>query len=283
MAELLDALTDPDFTFLRYALAVGLLASVAFGVIGCYVVTRRISYIAAAIAHCVLGGIGAASYAQLVLGYAWCRPMYGAVAAALAAALAIGLVSLYARQREDTAIGAIWALGMAVGLLFLARSPSRVDPMSYLFGSILLISAHDLWLVLGLDVLVVGLAGLFHHKFLAVCYDEEFAQLRGVRVKLFYLLLLCLTALTVVLLVRVVGIVLVIALLTLPAAVAGQFCRTLGRMMALAVVCCVVFVTTGVGFSYVYDLPSGAVIIVLAGGVYLAVALGGRFVHRRVA
>ena len=114
MAEFFDALADPDVPFVRYALAAGLLASVAFGVMGTYVVTRRISYIAAAISHCVLGGIGAALYLQTVAGWTWCRPLHGAVAAALAAAITIGLVSLYARQREDTVIGAIWVIGMAV-------------------------------------------------------------------------------------------------------------------------------------------------------------------------
>ncbi len=276
MAELLDALVDPDFPFMRDALIAGMLASVSFGVVGTYVVTRRISYLAAAISHCVLGGIGAALYFQTTAGLTWLHPMYGAVAAALAAALAIGLVGLYARQREDTVIGAIWVVGMAVGLLFLAKTPGYVDPMSYLFGNILLISAEDLWLVVALDVLVLVLALAFHNKFLAVCFDEQFTELRGVRVKLYYLLLLCLTALTVVLLVRVVGIVMVIALLTLPAATAGQFSRTLWQMMAMATVFCMAFVALGLGISYPHDLPSGPVIVVIAAAVYLVVAIVSR-------
>jgi zinc transport system permease protein len=281
MTEFLQALVDPAFPMLRYALLAGLLASVALGIIGTYVVTRRISSIAGAISHSVLGGIGAALYLQVTAGWAWCHPMYGAVIAALLSALVIGLVSLYAKQREDTVIGALWAVGMAVGLLFIARTPGYVDPMSYLFGNILFISRSDLWLVLGLDVLVAGLGVTLYNKFLAVCFDPEFAELRGVRVKSYYLLLLCLTALTVVLLVRVVGIVLVIALLTLPAAVAGHFARRLWHMMALAVLACMVFVTVGLGISYPYDLPSGPVIIVLAAGVYLFVAVGRRLLGRR--
>jgi len=276
MADYFDALIDPKFSFVRYALAAGLLASVAFGVMGTYVVTRRISYIAAAISHCVLGGIGAALYLERVVGWTWCRPMVGAVAAALAAAITIGLVSLYARQREDTVIGAIWVIGMAVGLLLIRAVPGYVDLMGYLFGNILLISQHDLWLIVLLDALVLGLAAVFHNRFLAVCFDEEFAELRGVPVKLLYLLLLCLTALTVVLLVSVVGIVMVIALLTLPAAVAGHFARRLWQMMALAAVCCAVFVTVGLGASHASDLPSGPVIVVLAGTVYLLVAVVSR-------
>jgi zinc transport system permease protein len=274
--EFLEALGDPDIPFLRYALLAGVLASVALGIIGTYVVTRRISSIAGAISHSVLGGIGAALYLQVVAGWAWCHPMYGAVAAALASAIVIGLVSLYAKQREDTVIGALWAVGMAVGLLFFAKTPGYTDPMSYLFGNILFITRGDLWLVLALDALVIGLGVTLYHKFLAVCFDPEFAELRGVRVRVYYLLLLCLTALTVVLLVRVVGIVMVIALLTLPAAVAGHFARRLWHMMALAVLACMIFVGVGLGISYYAELPSGPVIIVLAAGVYLVVAVGKR-------
>ena len=152
--------------------------------------------------------------------------MHGALISAIVSALFIGLVSLYAEQREDTAIGAIWAVGMAIGLVFLARTPSYVDPMSYIWGDILLISRGDLWLIGALDLVVVVLCIFFYNKLLAICFDEEFPRLRGVRSELHYLMLLCLTALTVVLLVDVVGIVLVIALLTLPAAVAGALCAS---------------------------------------------------------
>lgn len=275
MIEFIDALRNPDVPFLRYALVTGVLASVAFGMIGTYVVARRITYIAGAIAHSVLGGIGAALYLQSRMGWEWCQPMIGAVLAALLAALVIGVVSLYARQREDTVIGALWAIGMAVGLLFLAKTPDYVDPMSYLFGDILLITQRDMWVVLALDAVVVGLGVFFYNKFLAVCFDEEFARLRGVRVEAHYLLLLCLTALTIVLLVRVVGIVMVIALLTLPAAVAGQFSRRLWQMMLLSVVLCAAFTVGGLGVSYIYDMPSGPTIIVLAGLVYLGVSVLG--------
>jgi zinc transport system permease protein len=281
MHDFIEALREPGVPFLRYALIAGVLASVAFGVIGSYVVARRISYIAGAISHCVLGGIGVALYLQNVGGLEWCRPMYGAVASALAAAVVLGLVSMYARQREDTVIGALWATGMAVGLLFIAKTPGYIDPMSYLFGNILLISKQDLWMIVGLDALTVGLGVFFYHKFLAVCFDEEFARLRGVHVQVYYMLLLCLTALTVVLLMTVVGIVMVIALLTLPAAVAGQFSRRLWQMMGLAVLFCLLFTTLGLAVSYEHDLPSGPTIIVVAAAAYLAVVLIGRVLKRR--
>lgn len=277
--------------FLQLALLTGLLVSVACGIVGTYVVTRRITYIAGGIAHCVLGGMGAARYLAVEQGWriyhpwhGWepLHPLYGAIVAALAAAIIIGLVSLKAKQREDTVIGALWAIGMAVGVLFISQTSGyNADLMSYLFGNILLVSRSDLWLIVGLDIVVVGLAALFYRQFLAVCFDEEFARLRGLPVEAFYLLLLCLTALTVVLLVTVVGIVLVIALLTLPVAIAGHFSRRLWQMMLLSMVLTVLFTTFGLAISYAPNLPAGATTILLAGAAYLLVVSGARVARAR--
>jgi zinc transport system permease protein len=205
--------------------------------------------------------------------------MLGAVAAALGSALLIGGVSLRAKQREDTVIGAIWSVGMAIGLLFFAKTPGYADPMSYLFGDILLLTRADLLCVFALDALVIVLGVVFYNKFLAVCFDQEFAQLRGVRVNAYYMMLLCLTALTIVILLRVVGIVLVIALLTLPAAVAGHFSRQLWQMMVLAILVCMAFTVVGLAVSFQTGLPCGPVIIMLAAATYLAVAVGQRLVR----
>jgi zinc transport system permease protein len=150
-----------------------------------------------------------------------------------------------------------------------------------LFGNILMVSPKDLMLIIGLDVLVVLAAVLWHDQLLAVCFDEEFARLRGIKVEFFYLMLLCLTALTVVLLVSVVGIVLVIALLTLPAAVAGHFAKTLRQMMVISTACSMVFTVAGLALSYEPNLPAGATIIVIAGATYLVVTATKALVHFR--
>jgi len=272
MSEFVHAVVAPQNGFLRAALLACLLSSVACGVIGTYVVTRRISYIAAAIAHSVLGGIGAVRYLSVVYGWTWLDPMaHGAVAAAVLAALVIGLVSIYGKEREDTVIGAVWVVGMAVGVLFFFKTPGyNSDLISYLFGNILLVSRGDLVLIAVLDAVVVGVGLLFRKQLFAVCFDEEFARVRGLRVEAWYLLLLVLTALTVVLLVHVVGIVLVIALLTLPVAVAGRLAGRLGGMMALASVVAAVLTCLGLAVSYGPDLPAGATIIVLTAALYLA-------------
>lgn len=276
-------LTDlAEFQFLQYALATGVLASVACGVIGTYVVVRRISYIAGGISHSVLGGMGAALFCQKVYGWEWLTPLHGAVVAALLSALIIGVVSLRAKEREDTIIGAVWAVGMAVGILFIARTPGyNADLMSYLFGNILLVTARDLWLMAGLDILVVTAGVLFYNRFLAVCFDDEFARVAGLRVEVFYLVLLCLTALTVVMLVTVVGIVMVIALLTLPVAIADVFSRTLWQMMALSAALSTVFTTAGLLVSYQPNYPAGATTIVICALAYLVVVVSQGLVKRR--
>ncbi len=274
--------SDFRYSFLCYALLTGLLASVACGVIGTYVVTRRITYIAGSISHCVLGGLGLAQYLKVVHHLVFLEPLHGAVVAALLAALTIGWVSLYAKQREDTVIGALWAIGMAVGILFIAKTPGyNQNLMSYLFGNILLVSPRELWLIASLDVFVVAVGLLFYNQFLAICFDEEFSSLRGIPVQFFYLLLLCLTALTVVLLITVVGVVMVIALLTLPVAIAGHFSRRLWHMMVLSALLSVGFTTGGLAISYGSNLPAGATIILLSGIVYLGVAVGKNLLKRR--
>jgi zinc transport system permease protein len=254
-------------TFVQNAISAGLLASLACGIMGTYVVVRRISFISGGIAHSILGGMGIAYFFGG-------QPLNGAIAAALLAALITGAVNLRAKEHEDTIISAIWSIGMAIGIIFIARTPGYgVDLMSFLFGNILMVSRADLAELACLDGAVLALVFLFYRQFRAVCYDEEFTRLRGVKTGAMYLLLLALIALTVVLLIQVVGIILVIALLTLPAAISGGWSRSLGQMMAWAVAISVAVTLCGLGVSYAADLPSGATIIILAGAVYLAAEL----------
>ena len=266
-----EFLTDlRQYPFLQNALLTGLLAGVACGVIGTYIVVRRISYIAGGIAHSVLAGLGAAFYLQRVHHWSALQPVYGALVVAVIAAITIGLVSLKARQREDTAISALWAVGMAIGIIFISMTPGyNEELMGYLFGNILLVSSSELWMLGELDVIIVVLGLLFYNQFLAVCFDQEFARLRGMNVEFFYLLLLALAALTVVILATVVGIVMVVALLTLPVAIAALFCRTLWMMMIVSTVLCVAFTTSGLAISYSPDYPTGATTILIAGFAYL--------------
>lgn len=267
-----------NHTFMLYAFLACLLAGVVSGVIGTYVVTRKITYIAGAIAHSVLGGMGIVHYLSTVYEITWLHPLYGAIVAAVAAAIIIALVSIRDKEREDTVIGAIWAIGMAVGILFIARTPGyNEELMSYLFGNILMVGQFDLFLIGVLDAIVIIFVFIFYNQLQAVCFDEEFARIRGVRTNLIYLLLLIVTALTVVILVTVVGIILVIALLTLPAAIAGRFTRNLWQTMILSSSLAVIFSVTGLGLSYSTNYPSGPTIIIVSGFFYLLLIIFPRF------
>ncbi|BAW80910.1 ABC Mn2+/Zn2+ transporter inner membrane subunit [Candidatus Nitrosoglobus terrae] len=250
-------------TFLHHALAAGILASLGCGVMGSFVVVKRIGFLAGGIAHAVLGGMGAAYY----LGK---NPLAGALIAALLAALLIGWVNQRWQEREDTLISALWSMGMAVGIIFISQTPGyNIDLMSYLFGNILMVSQEQLYLMIAVDAVIIFTVTLFYKQFLAISFDEEFARLRGVPVTFFYLLLLCMVALTVVLLIQIVGLILVIALLMLPAAIAGQYMRSLARMMLLAAILGTLFTSAGIVISYEPDFPVGPTIVLVAGGAYL--------------
>lgn len=249
--------------FLQNALYGGILASIGCGLTGSFVVVNRIGYMAGGIAHSVLGGMGIAYYLNL-------DPFYGALVAALLAALIIGVIKLKWQQQEDTAIGAIWAVGMAVGIIFISKSEGYgTNMMSFLFGNILIVSDEQLLVMLLLDIITIIFVAVFYKQLVAISFDIEFATVRGINVNLFYLLLLCLIAITVVLLIQVVGLILVIALLTLPAAIARQYIHSIGMMMLVAALLGIMFTSSGLYLSYEPDLPAGATIILVAGVAYL--------------
>lgn len=269
MGDFFAALFNPSIPFIRYALFAGLLSSIPFGIIGTWVTIKRISYLAGAIAHSVLAGIGMSLYFKAKYNLQWLHPLLGALIAAIIAALIIGFVSIRAKEREDTVIGAIWATGMSLGLLFIAKTPGYISPMTYLFGNILIISQTDLIMLVVLDVVVIIVGFLFYHQFQAISFDEEFARIRGIRTNQFYIILLLMTAITVVLMTTIIGIVMVIALLTIPAAIAGFFAKKIWLIMIIAVFLTAIFTSSGLMISYITDLPAGSTIILISGLVYL--------------
>ena len=250
-----------EYEFMRNALLAGLLASVACGVIGTYVVVKRIVFISGGIAHASLGGIG--------LGYlAGISPILGALFFSLASATGMGLVIRRTKLPEDTAIGILWAMGMALGIVFIGLSPGYApDLFSYLFGNILTVPVSDIILMAILDAVIIIIVVALYKEFLALSFDEEFGTVVGVPVEALYILLLCMIALTVVVLLRVVGMILVIALLTIPAILARQFTNNLRKMMLLAILFGAIFTFGGLWLSYILDLASGATIILLGGTV----------------
>jgi len=267
--------------FMRNALLAGLLASLACGVIGSLVVVRRLVFIAGGISHTAYGGIG--------LGYLLdFPPIYGAAGASVLAALIIGLIDQGLGQHADTVIGVIWAVGMALGVVFVALTPGYApDLMSFLFGDILLVPSSDIIHMIVLNALILLITGALFKEFRAVSYDELFARVRRVPAKALHVLMLCMIALTTVMLIRIVGIILVIALLTIPAAIARLFSRSLAQMMVLATLIGMFVTTTGLFASYALGvrgigMPAGPLIILLAGTLYLA-AVAAAWLRPRLA
>ncbi len=252
---MLDAL---NYEFIQNAIMAGILVSIASGIIGSLIVVNRMVFLAGGIAHTSYGGIGLAVYLGIPI-------FLGASLFAVGAALLISFITLKHRERTDTFIGLIWAVGMAIGILFVDMTPGyNVDLMSYLFGSILAVSQDDLWFMLALVVTIITFVTFWYRDILAVSYDSEYALLRGVHVRLFYTLILVLSALTVVIAIKIVGLILVIALLTIPIYIAEKLSNSLYSMMFLSAIVSTVFTLFGLIISYEYDITSGASIILVS-------------------
>ncbi|MBF0209138.1 MAG: metal ABC transporter permease [Oligoflexia bacterium] len=265
-----------SWLFLQNAICGGVLTSLVCGVIGPFVHVRQIGYVAGAIAHTVLGGMGIACY----LGKS---PLLGAMIAAIFSAVIIGWVSLFHREREDSIINSLWAAGMALGIIFIYKTPGYdAQLLSYLFGNILMVSNEDL-LLMGILVGVVCLfVYLFYPVLLAISFDENFAKIRGIRVGFYYIMLLILVAITTVLLVQIVGLILVITLLILPSAISAQFFRSLPMIIVMAILVGMFFTELGIYFSYLLNFPTGPTIILLITLVYLTIIAGDYLLKFRV-
>jgi len=251
------------YEFMRNALFAAILVSIACGIVGTLVVVKKIVFISGGITHAAFGGIG--------LGYLLgINPVLTALPFSLLSAVGIGMVRKRTKISEDSAIGILWAVGMALGILFIGLSPGYApDLFSYLFGSILTVPLSDIFIMIILDIIII-LTVLFLYKELqALLFDEEFSAIAGVRTNLLYIILLCLVALSIVVLIRVVGIILVIALLTIPTTIVRQFTNELRRLILYSIISAVVLTVAGLWLSYVLDLPSGAIIVLVFACAFL--------------
>lgn len=259
-----------EHEFLRIVLMAGLLSALGCGVVGSLVVVKRITFMAGGIAHAVLGGMGVAQW----LGG---NPPVGATVAAIFAAVLIGWISHRGHQREDMLIGAVWAVGMAVGIVAIAQTPGYgSELMSVLLGNLLMVTREQVWVMAALNAAMLLALALFWRPLMATAFDEEFARVRGLPTLALNLGLLVMIALAVVVLVQAVGLVLVMALLTLPSATALLGASTIGRVMVLAVGIAAVDIVGGLAVAYETDSPAGAVIVLCAAGVYLLALLAQR-------
>lgn len=253
------------------ALFAGIMASIVSGIIGSYVVVKRIVFVSGSISHAVLGGIGVSLWLERTQDIAWLTPLHGALVAAIISALIMGWIRLRYQQREDSVIAAVWSIGMAIGVLFISQTPGyNVELTNFLVGNILWVAPNDLIQLAVLDTVILASVFLLHKRLVAVCFDEEQARLQGLNVSALYLFLLILTAVSIVLLIQVVGIILVMTMLTIPAAIANLLTSRLSVMMAIAVMLSAAFCVFGTAIAYHFDWPPGATIALLAGIVYVA-------------
>ncbi|MCZ6802759.1 MAG: metal ABC transporter permease [Proteobacteria bacterium] len=272
MTELFSAVMN--YSFMQHAFIACILSSIGCGIIGTYVVVKRVGFLAGGIAHTVLAGMGIAYFMEG-------SPLVGAIVAAMFAAIFMSFVKLRWKQQEDILVAAFWSVGMAVGILFISKTPGySVDLMSFLFGNILLVSKTDLLLMAALDIIIVSIVFLFYKQFMAAVFDEEFARLRGIKIEIYYTVLMCMVALTVVLLIQIVGLILVIALLIFPAACAAQFFHSLFKMMLASTVFCMLMTTCGLSIAFQPDLPAGATIIIVAALFYIISMITSAFIKR---
>ncbi len=248
--------------FGRNALVVSLLASVLCGIVGTFVVLKRLVSITGGISHAALGGLGAAYCAGI-------DPRWGGLAVAIGASLALGAAGRERWKTLDAGIGVLWAVGMAVGILLISLTPGYApNLMGFLFGNVLLVSRADVWLAAGVTAGTLIVLALFAKEFLAVGFDEEYAQIQGLRVRLFSTLLLVLAGLTVIVLIQVVGIILVIALLTIPPLASLALFRGIRTVLAASVGFGALMTTAGLFLSFQWNLPAGPM-MVLAGAAGL--------------
>ncbi len=258
-----------SYPFFQHALIAGLLASIACGLIGGYVVVRRLGYLAGSIAHSAFGGVGIGYFLGM-------SPIVGAGIFGVISAFLMGIIRSKFANEEDTLIGAVWAVGMGLGVVFLYLTAGYAsDLFGFLFGNILLASKSDLVSMAILDAVLMAVVFFTFRLIQAVTFDEEYATVLGLPVFWVNQLLLTLIAITIVILMRVVGIILVISLLTLPAASAQNLVKRLAVIQGVGIVLSALSVTLGVFISYWMDLPTSPVIVFVAVAVYLG-SLGYR-------
>ncbi len=244
-----------QYDFFQKAFLAAIFASISCGIIGSYIVSRRIVFISGGITHASFGGIGLA----FLLGF---EPLLGAALFAILSALGIQFFTKVAEIREDSSIAIWWSLGMALGIIFVFLTPGYTpNLMSYLFGNILTVTSSELWWMFALNVVIIAFFVLLFTKILYIAFDEEFARAAGLPVALFNYLTMTLIALTVVLNIRVVGIILILSLLTIPQATANLYTKDFKKLIVLSSAFAFLGTISGLFISSFLDIPSGAAII----------------------
>ncbi|MEG0601601.1 MAG: metal ABC transporter permease [Mucinivorans sp.] len=241
-----------SYSFVQNALLAALLSGISCGVIGTYIVTRRLVFLSGGITHSSFGGIGIAYWAGL-------DPTLGALVFGILSAFGIEALGRGDRLRPDTAIGILWSLGMAIGILFIFLTPGYApNLMGFLFGNLLLTSWSYIEILIALVALLLLVFTLFYRTIVSVSADSEYSASQGVCTSAINYSMIALTAVTIVLNIQIVGIVLLISMLTIPVAIVNTLTNNFARIMIFASLVAVIAAIGGLVASYLWDVPSSA-------------------------
>jgi len=246
------------FELIFYPMLGGILLSIAIGIIGSLIVINKATSITGSIAHGSFGGVGIGIFLGVNI-------LLSTTIFSIFLAIILAIISLNMKKREDSLIAIIWALGMSIGIIFLNLTPGyHADSLSYLFGNILLLQKEDIYLMFGVDILLIASIVILYNRFLAMSYDIEFLALREINTKFLYTYFLILTALSIVMSVRAIGIILILALFTIPPLIAEKFSKKFYHMMILSSIFALFFITSGLFISYYFDLSPTPIIVIIS-------------------
>jgi len=260
--------------FIRNALFAVFLCGLMGGIIGSYVVVNRMVFLSGGVAHASFGGIGLA----YLLGTAVLPTTF---VFAVMVSVFIGIMTMNNSEKMDTIIGITWSSGMALGIIFLELTPGyKGNLMGYLFGSILSVSGSDLFLMLFCTVVVIIIVTIFYRNLAIMSFDREFAAAKGIPVNFFHVLILLLLGVALVVMIRVSGLILVIALLSIPPAISAKFSKSFLAMITYSVIISLAAGYTGLFFSYLFSISSGASIIICMAFLYLLAGVWGKVARK---
>ncbi|MBA4321232.1 MAG: hypothetical protein C0408_00295 [Odoribacter sp.] len=261
-----------QYDFIIKGLLGALFASITAGIAGTYIVSRRMVFLSGGITHASFGGIGIGYFAGI-------NPVLGAAVFGILSALGVEYLAVKHKIREDSAIGILWAFGMAIGIIFIYLTPGYTpNLMGYLFGSILTVTNADIIALGVMSAVLIIYFGIFYRTIIYISFDEAYARTYSSYVELFKYITTSLIALTIVLNIRMAGVVLVISLLTIPPNIAMIFTKIYRRIVVWSVISGFIGTAAGYGISYFAGIPVGATIIftlvvlwVMIKGFYLLV------------
>ncbi len=261
---MIDALFE--YTFIRNAVLASIIASIVCGVIGTIIVEKKLVSMSGGIAHTSFGGIGLG----YLLGF---EPIIGGLIFAVIAAVSISKIRRETKTKSDTLIGMFWAVGMALGILFISMSSGyQPDMTSYLFGDILTVSSVYIKIMVVLSIIILGIIFTAFNYWKAYLFDEEYLKVLGIDIKILEYILFIIISLSIVILIKVVGIILAIALLTIPPAISKLFTKDLKKIMGLSIIFGIILSFLGLYISYNFNIPSGSTIILVSVVSFLVVS-----------